>query len=139
MQRFRRLSLLLPVLLGVLFLSGASAESAEGQIGVLRGLDKVTARVSEISAPLGVAVAFGSLKIVVRRCRKSRPVDLPEVTAYLEIDDMRLKGQEPLRVFAGWVFASSPSVSTLEHPVYDIWLIDCKTASADKSSSARKK
>ena len=135
MQRLRRISLVFAVFLGGL----APAHGADGRVGVLRGLDKVTARVSEISAPLGVAVSFGSLKIVVRRCQKSRPVDLPEVTAYLEIDDLRLKGQEPVRVFAGWVFASSPSVSALEHPVYDVWVIDCRIASADKSSPARKK
>jgi hypothetical protein len=107
-----------------------AAHAAE--IAVLQGLDKVTARVSSFEAPIGEVVRFGTLEIVARTCRKRPPEETPESAAFLEITDNR-PGETPRRIFSGWMFASSPALSALEHPVYDVWVVDCRN---DSSSSA---
>ena len=95
------------------------------QTVVLQGLDKVTARVSTIEAPLGDTVTFGTLEIIARHCDKRPPEETPESTAFLDIWEVR--PLEPAKsIFRGWMFASSPALNALEHPVYDIWVLDCK-------------
>ena len=96
---------------------------------VLQGLDKITARVSTIDAPIGEDVRFGTLDITVRKCHKRPPTETPETTAYMEIRERRL-GESAVELFAGWMFASSPAASSMEHPVYDVWVVDCKKASS---------
>ena len=96
-------------------------------VAVLQGLDKVTARISTISAPLNDAVRFGSLRITARACTKTPPTEPPEVTAFLEVLEVQ-PGVLPVPVFSGWMFASSPALSAMEHAVYDVWVIDCKAA-----------
>ena len=118
----------------LVMLAPPSTAAAEA-LAVLQGLDKVTARISTVRAPIGVTVRFGSLRIVARICRKTPPEEPPESAAFLEIDDVK-PGETPQRIFSGWMFASSPALSALEHPVYDVWVIDCMNASnADSSNS----
>jgi hypothetical protein len=99
---------------------------------VLRGLDKITARITTFDAPVNEPVRFGTLEIVARTCDKRPPEEPPEVTAFLEIAELK-QGEQRAPLFTGWMFASSPAVSALEHPVYDVWVIDCKMASAEGS------
>ena len=106
-----------------------TTSAAAQQVAVLQGLDKITARVSTIEAPVGEAVRFGTLDITVKRCHKRPPEETPETTAYLQIRERR-SGEQSVDLFAGWMFASSPAVSSMEHPVYDVWVIDCKKASS---------
>lgn len=91
---------------------------------ILQGLDKVTARISTIEVPLNTVVRFGTLEIAVRACYKTPPTEPPESTAFLEIFEVR-PGDPRESVFSGWMFASSPALSALEHAVYDVWVIDC--------------
>ncbi len=112
------------------FLAGIAASPAtalEGDIAVLQGLDKITARISTFEAPLGEPVRFGSLEIIARACDKKPPEETPESTAFLEIVDDR-PDSPAVEIFKGWMFASSPAISAVEHPVYDVWVIDCKKA-----------
>jgi hypothetical protein len=114
---------------------GASAALAQIQgpvldyrVAVLQGLDKVTARVSTIRAPLDRPTQFGTLEVVARACRETPPTEPPESAAFLEIHELPPASDvngAPVDLFSGWMFASSPAVSALEHPVYDIWVIDC--------------
>ena len=106
--------------LGILLPGLARAETA-----VLQGLDKITARISTFEAPVNQMAQFGSLEITVRRCAKTPPEEPPESAAFMEIVDNRPDSPSVL-LFSGWMFASSPAVSALEHPVYDVWVIDCK-------------
>lgn len=92
----------------------------------LQGLDKVTARISTFRAPVDQHVSFGSLEIRVRACWKNPPEETPESAAYLEITDST--GAETQPIFSGWMYASSPAVNALEHPVYDVWVLDCLPA-----------
>lgn len=103
---------------------------------ILQGLDKVTARISTFEAPVGVTVRFGTLEIVVRDCRKRPPEEPPETSVFLEIDEMR-RGENPKRLFSGWMFASSPALSALEHPVYDVWAVDCRNSSNSSGDKSR--
>ena len=104
------------------------------RVALLQGLDKITARVSTIEAPIGEAVQFGSLSITARACDKRPPEEPPESASFLEIVDIR-PDSPSVQVFTGWMFASSPALSALEHPVYDVWVVDCKNASNKPSSS----
>lgn len=92
----------------------------------VRGLDKVTARTSLLEAPLGTIMRFGNLEIIARKCWQSAPEDQPEAAALLEIRELK-PGEGPVPIFAGWMFASSPGLSSLEHPVYDITMLSCAT------------
>jgi hypothetical protein len=100
---------------------------------LLEGLDKTTARVTQFTAPLGQTVRFGTLAVVVKDCRKRPPEDTPESAAYLDIVEMRPGKASSDKLFSGWMFASSPSVSALEHAVYDVWVVDCSTATGSSS------
>lgn len=100
------------------------AAALEGSGVVLQGLDKVTARVTTIEAPLNTPVHFGTLEITAKRCYKRPPEESPESAAYLEIREVR-QDEAPKQLFVGWMFASSPALSALEHPVYDVWVKDC--------------
>lgn len=102
----------------------AAAATIEGTGAILQGLDKVTARVSEIEAPLHRLVRFGTIEIIVRACYKTPPEEPPESAAFLEIRDAK-PGEATVALFTGWMFASSPALSALEHPVYDVWVLDC--------------
>lgn len=99
---------------------------------ILGGLNKITARVSTIRIPLNQSVEFGTLSITARTCAKRPPTEPPETTAFLEItDDTMADGEGD---FTGWMFASSPAISALEHPVYDVWVLDCKIAEGGASA-----
>ncbi len=99
---------------------------SDGLTVVLRGLDKVTGRTTEFDVPVEQPVIFGALTITARYCEKAPPEEQPEVTAFLQIDAKDNQG-EIARAFSGWMYASSPALSALEHPVYDVWVMDCKT------------
>jgi len=101
---------------------------------ILQGLDKTTARVSTIEVPLGQPARFGTLQIVARACHKKPPTETPESTAFLEIVDIR-PDSPAISVFIGWMFASSPSVSAMEHPVYDVWVIDCRLVATSEADT----
>jgi hypothetical protein len=110
--------------------------ASAAEFAVLQGLDKVTARISTFEAPIGVPVRFGSLEITARTCRKRPPEETPESAAFLEIRDIK-PGESPVTVFTGWMFASSPALNALEHPVYDVWTIDCRNDSISPEPRSR--
>lgn len=87
----------------------------------LQGLNKITGRVSTLETGIDKPVSFGTLNIRVMKCLKTPPEELPEAVAFLEIDEE--KNTAP--VFRGWMFSSNPSISALEHPVFDVWVKDC--------------
>ncbi|MEO5373864.1 MAG: DUF2155 domain-containing protein [Alphaproteobacteria bacterium] len=118
-------------------LPGAAARATEihADVAVMRWIDKVVARVSTVDAPVGETVQVGTLRIIVRACVTRPPEETPESAAFLDVSEA--KPGEPLaEVFRGWMFASSPGLSALEHPVYDLWLIECRNASTTGSSSS---
>ncbi|MHA1597895.1 MAG: DUF2155 domain-containing protein [Alphaproteobacteria bacterium] len=113
------------MLLLAFLLLAFQAKAEPYNTAVLQGLDKVTARVSTIEAPVGDSVKFGVLEIIARTCDKRPPEETPESTAFLDIWQVK-PGEPAISIFRGWMFASSPALSALEHPVYDVWVLDCK-------------
>lgn len=103
-------------------------------VAVLQTLDKITGRVRTVDTPIEQTLRFGTLDIMARVCRKRPPEETPESAAFLEIREIK-PGETPRTLFTGWMFASSPAVSALEHPVYDVWVIDCRIASPSPSRS----
>ena len=110
--------------IAVAALASAPATAAPMNKVILQGLDKVTARVSTLEARVGEVMRFGTLEIIARSCDKRPPEEPPESAAYLDIWETR-PGEPAISLFRGWMFASSPALSALEHPVYDIWVLDC--------------
>ncbi len=106
-------------------------------VAVLQGLDKMNARVEHIEARVDEAFEFGLLSVRVRSCQKTEPEDTPEAAAYIEIQDPRVKNEILRTLFRGWMFASSPALSALEHPNYDIWVLDCKNEAAKARSASK--
>jgi hypothetical protein len=102
-------------------------------VTVLQGLDKITARVSTFEILEDNVGYFGTLNIKVRSCKKRPPMEPPERAAFVEIVDHK-PGEDVVKLFTGWMFASSPGLSGLEHPVYDIWILDCKNSVSNLKS-----
>ncbi len=95
----------------------------------LRALDKITARTLTFNASVGSTVRFGSLYIKVQACRKAPPIEAPESTAFLQIWETEqaegIDAPESEWVYSGWMFASSPALAAMDHPIYDVWVMDC--------------
>lgn len=122
---FSRKLLLCLLALGISQARPARADDVAMPVAVLQALDKITARVQTIEAPVGDTLRFGTLQMIVRVCYRRPAEETPESTAFIDIWDMR-RHETPQGVFRGWMFASSPSLSAVEHPVYDVWLLDCR-------------
>jgi hypothetical protein len=114
---------------------GGPAAAAPYKVTILQGMDKVTARVSTIEAPVGEVVKFGTLEIIARHCDKRPPEETPESASFLDIWEVR-QGEAAVSLFRGWMYASSPALSALEHPVYDVWVLDCRKSSSKAPSTS---
>lgn len=112
-----------------------SLQMEDRRIAVLRTIDKMSARTHTFEIPVDQTVKFGdSLFIKARACRKSSPLAQPESAAFLQIWERKPGTEDASWIFSGWMFASSPSLSPMNHPVYDVWVIDCKNASTSEKS-----
>ncbi len=119
--------------LAALGIAIAVSPASAGTVAVLQGLDKTTARVATIDAPLDKQVRYGNLLITAKACVKHPPEETPESAAFLVIDELPPDAgptTRPERIFSGWMFASSPALSALENPVYDVSVLDCKDIEA---------
>lgn len=96
---------------------------------VLGGIDKVAARTAKFEANLKQKVFYNTLIITAFACKMRPPEEPPESAAFLEIQERKPDGTTQ-KLFSGWMFASSPALNALEHPVYDVWVVSCKTAPA---------
>ena len=111
------------------------AEAIKNPIAVFAALDKVTGRISHLEIPINQTVEFGALKVTPRVCDTSPPTETPHTASFVEVDETKLSG-EVERIFTGWMFAESPGLHAVEHPVFDVWLTSCKTPSAPTSSAS---
>ena len=113
----------------------AQSERIENGVAVFAALDKVTARISHLEIELGQTVQFGALKVTPRACYTRPPTDPPRTTAFVEVDEIKLNGEEQ-RIFTGWMFAQSPGLHAVEHPVFDVWLTNCKAEAGEQSAGS---
>jgi hypothetical protein len=92
---------------------------------VFAGLDKITGRIISFDVATNETVQFGALQVTPRACYSRPPTETPNTDAFVEVDEVTLQG-EIKRIFTGWMFAASPGLHAVEHPIYDVWLTDCK-------------
>jgi hypothetical protein len=106
-------------------IGAASADKIKHPTAVFAGLDKITGRIISFEVAIDETVQFGSLQITPRVCYTRPPTEAPQTDVFVEVDEITEKKTYG-RIFTGWMFAASPSLHGIEHPVYDIWLTDCK-------------
>jgi len=94
---------------------------------VFAGLDKITGRIISFDVAINETVRFGALEVTPRACYSRPPTEAPSTDGFIEVDELTLQG-EIKRIFSGWMFAASPGLNAVEHPIYDVWLTDCKGA-----------
>jgi hypothetical protein len=103
------------------------------------GLDKITGRIMPFEVSIGETVQFGALQLTTHACYTRPPTETAVTDAFVEVDEVTLQG-EVKRIFTGWIFAESPGLNAVEHPIYDLWLNECKggaqTVAAEASSEA---
>ena len=92
---------------------------------VFSGLDKITGRITSFDVAINETVQFGALQVTPRVCYSRPPTETPQTDSFVEVDEVTLQG-EIKRIFTGWMFAASPGLHAVEHPIYDVWLTDCK-------------
>ena len=108
----------------IIFIIFTFYPSVANSITILGALNKISGKISKIKIEDNNETYFGTLKIIVRICKKSLPEDPPENSAFIQIWNQKFDKEEK-RIFSGWMFSSSPSISALDHAVYDVWVIDC--------------
>src|SRR5476649_1881969 len=111
--------------LGACAAAPAFADKIKHPTAVFAGLDKITGRVISFEVAIDETVQFGSLQITPRVCFTRPPTEAPRTDVFVEVDEVTEKHTYD-RLFTGWMFAASPGLHGIEHPVYDIWLTDCK-------------
>ena len=110
---------------------GASASHAErinNPVAKFSGLDKITGRIISFDVYMDETVQFGALQVTPRVCYSRPPTETPKTDAFVEVDEITID-RKVRRIFSGWMFAASPGLHAVDHPVYDVWLADCKTDS----------
>ncbi|MBX2834722.1 MAG: DUF2155 domain-containing protein [Micavibrio sp.] len=128
-KRFARYGVLGAALIPVCATPALSQATIDYPLVRLRSLDKVTARTMTFDANVGSTLKFGSIYIKVRACRKAEEMEKPEAAAFIQVwesapADAGIEDQAEW-VFSGWMFASSPGLSSVDHPIYDVWVLDC--------------
>lgn len=118
-----------PALLALVLggVSPAAAVTIANPVAAFSGLDKITARITNFDVYIGETVQFGALQITPRACYTRPPTETQRTSVFVEVDQVSLKGSVT-RIFTGWMFADSPALHAIDHAVYDIWLVDCKTS-----------
>ncbi|MEI9916092.1 MAG: DUF2155 domain-containing protein [Methylovirgula sp.] len=136
MQRRARGVLVSFLSLGLaLAISGpAAADKIKHSIAVFSGLDKITGRIISFEVSANETVQFGSLLVTDRVCYTRPPTEAPQTDTFVQVDEVDAN-KNTNRIFSGWMFAASPGLNALDHPIYDIWLTDCK---AQRRSSPRR-
>ncbi len=113
-----------------LFLAGAAhAERIKNPVAEFTGIDKITGRIITFDAYVGETVQFGALQVTPRVCYSAPDTEEPKTDSFVEVDEITLN-RKIRRIFTGWMFAESPGLNAVEHPIYDVWLKACKQTSS---------
>ena len=119
------------IIFTILFVNSTSSKTfsenkdIEETFAEINILDKVSSKSSNIKIEIGNETIFQNLEINILKCQNSKFDDDPEVTAYMQVTDLKSKDNDKVYIFNGWTFSSSPSIRPFDHPVYDIWLKKC--------------
>ena len=105
--------------------SSISQNDLEGDFTDLKILDKISSKNTLVKLKNGELITYKDLSIKSLKCKNSEFDDNPEITAYIQVKDLTDKNNNEVFVFNGWMFSSSPSITPFDHPVYDVWLVNC--------------
>ena len=108
-----------------LILNSNSKSNLEGDFTDIKILDKISSKNNLLKLKNGELIKFKDLEIKSLKCKNSEFDDNPEITAYIQVRDLTNKNNDEVFVFNGWMFSSSPSIAPFDHPVYDVWLVNC--------------
>jgi hypothetical protein len=135
LSRFKPLTAFLALILAACTVP-AFAQPIANPLATFAGLDKITGRITRFDVYIDETVLFGALEITPRACYSRPPTETQRTSAFLEVDQRSLEGSSK-RIFTGWMFADSPALNAVDHAVYDVWLIECKTSSDVPPPDAR--
>jgi len=108
-----------------LVLNSNAKNNLEGTFTDIKILDKISSKNTLLKIKNGELIKFKDLSIKSLKCKNSEFDDNPEITAYIQVRDLTNKNNDEVFVFNGWMFSSSPSITPFDHPVYDVWLVNC--------------
>jgi hypothetical protein len=120
-----RLTLVAAVVCAVCGAGEALADKIKNPTAVFAGLDKITGRIISFEVAVEETVQFGALQLTPKVCFSRPPTENPNTTGFIEVDEVTLENKYR-RIFNGWMFAATPGLHAIEHPIYDVWLTDCK-------------
>ncbi len=106
----------------------SEAARIENPVAAFSGIDKITGRITNFDVYIGETVQFGALQVTPKVCYSRDDTEAQKVTSFVEVDEITLD-RKIRRIFTGWMFADSPGLNAVEHPVYDVWLVECKAKS----------
>lgn len=117
----------------VIFCHQAFATEIETNAALMQAMDKVTGRVNKVTIPVKSKISFGDFSVVLRACKKRPAEETPENFAFIDVADKSF-GTEEYNIFRGWVISSTPGISSIEHPIYDVWLLECIDVKPDEKT-----
>jgi hypothetical protein len=103
------------------------AQPVANPVATFAGLDKITGRITRFDVYIDETVLFGALELTPRACYSRPSTETQRISAFLEVDQRSLTGVSR-RIFTGWMFADSPALNAVDHAIYDVWLVECKTS-----------
>lgn len=102
----------------------AEANEISTNSAIMQSMDKVTGRVKQITVPVNSKITYGDFSLVLRACKKRPAEETPENFAFVDVADKSF-GVEEYNIFKGWMLSSTPGINAIEHPIYDVWLLEC--------------
>jgi hypothetical protein len=115
---------ILSTMLSILTISSAYSKEITTNAALMQSMDKLTGRVKKITVPVNSQIKYGDFSLVLRACKKNPPEETPENFAFVDVTDKSL-GDEEYNIFRGWMLSSAPGINAIEHPIYDVWLLEC--------------
>lgn len=128
----RNKTLAYSILAGLSIASTAGATEISTNAALMQAMDKVTGRVNKITVPVNSKVTFGDFSLVLRSCKKRPAEEAPENFAFIDVTDKSF-GTDEYNIFRGWIVSSTPGLNAIEHPIYDVWLLECIDTDVDAS------
>ena len=116
-----------------LYSISVKAEEITTNAAIMQAMDKVTGRVNKLTIPVNSKVSFGDFSLVLRMCKKRPAEETPENFAFIDVTDKSF-GTDEYNIFRGWILSSTPGISAIEHPIYDMWLLECIDTDIDKTT-----
>jgi hypothetical protein len=126
----KKINYTLSLLLALGVLQNANAAEIETNSAKMQAMDKITGRVNEIIVPVKSKISYGDFSLVLRSCKKRPAEETPENFAFVDVTDKSF-GENEYNIFRGWIISSTPGINAIEHPIYDVWLLECVDSQVD--------